>query len=123
LRSEDPSVLARVVEQAEELFRSAKRPGVDVTFDVVGQRPAGQIPSDHPLVQLGIRCVEEQGKTAVLTAGSTDANIPLSKGLPAVVLGVTTGGGAHTLNEFIEIGPVEQGIKSIVKFVEEINKW
>ncbi len=124
LRSENPNTLARVVEQAEELIRSAKRDGVDVIADVIGQRPAGQISIDHPFVRLGVKCVEAQGLSAALTAGSTDANIPLSQGIPAIVLGVTVGGGAHTKNEFIEVEPVQTGLESIVKFVEAVsNKY
>jgi hypothetical protein len=37
------------------------------------------------------------------------------------VLGVTTGGGAHTSGEFILVEPVEKGIESIVKFVEGLQ--
>jgi len=122
LRSENPSMLARLVEQTDELIRTANREGVNVTAEVVGQRPAGEISPDHLLVQLGVQCVEEQGLSATLTSGSTDANIPLSKGYPAIVLGVTTGGGAHTNKEFIEVEPARKGIDSIVKFVEEASK-
>ena len=46
------------------------------------------------------------------------ANIPLSKNIPAVVMGITTGGGAHTLGEYIEVEPIEKGMESLVRFVE-----
>ncbi|MEW6405835.1 MAG: M20/M25/M40 family metallo-hydrolase [Chloroflexota bacterium] len=121
LRSENPISLARLVEQTEELLDAARRPDVNVTFEIVGQRPAGDMSAEHPLVQLAIQCLREEGLTATLTSGSTDANIPLSKGIPAVVLGVTTGGGAHTNGEYIEAEPVEKGIESIVKFVEGVS--
>jgi len=57
-----------------------------------------------------------------LTSGSTDANIPLSKGYPALVLGVSTGSGAHTKGEFINTEPVAQGMEQLVKFVERVWK-
>ena len=52
--------------------------------------------------------------------GSTDANVPLSRGLPALVLGVTNGAGAHTTGEFIYIEPVERGMQQLVQFVSRV---
>ena len=52
--------------------------------------------------------------------GSTDANVPLSQGLPAMVLGVTTGAGAHTTGEFIYTEPVERGMQQLVQFVSRV---
>jgi len=65
--------------------------------------------------------VKAQGLEAVLTSGSTDANIPLSRGIPAVVVGMTAGGGAHTLNEYIDVAPIEKGLAQLVKFVELVS--
>jgi tripeptide aminopeptidase len=55
-----------------------------------------------------------------LTTGSTDANIPLSKGYPALVLGFTRGGGAHTVAEFIETDQLQDGLEHITNFVSRI---
>jgi len=87
---------------------------------VIGQRPAGEMDAHHPLVKLAKECLREQGLDAVLTTGSTDANIPLSKGYPAIVLGVSTGGGAHTTNEYINTAPVEKGMEQLVRFVSGV---
>jgi acetylornithine deacetylase/succinyl-diaminopimelate desuccinylase-like protein len=84
---------------------------------VIGSRPAGTLPAEHPLVRLAQRCLIEQGVEAVLTAGSTDANVPLSRGFPALVLGVTQGGGAHTKYEFIETEPIRLGMEQLARFV------
>jgi di/tripeptidase len=56
----------------------------------------------------------------MLTAGSTDANIPLSRGYPALVLGISRGGNAHTVQEFIHTAPVEHGVEQLVRFVERV---
>ncbi len=122
LRSEDPAALAKLVDQAEGLFRLADRDGVTVTAEVIGQRPAGEIPASHPLVKLAVNCTQEQGLQAILTSGSTDANIPLSLGIPAVVMGITTGGGAHTTHEHIDTAPVEKGMNALARFVELAGK-
>ena len=44
----------------------------------------------------------------------------MSRGYPAIVLGVTTGGGAHTVHEYIDIAPVETGIEQLVRFVDRV---
>src|SRR6266498_93000 len=121
LRSEDPSILAKIISQAEHLIHTANRPDVKVTAEIIGQRPAGEIPVDHPLVKTALDCSREQGLDPILTAGSTDANIPLNKGIPAVVMGVTTGGGAHSTREFIDIEPVRKGLEGLVRFVCAVN--
>lgn len=122
LRSEDPAALSKLVYQAEELFRLADRDGVNMLAEIIGQRPAGEIPAEHPLVKLAVNCLHEQGLSAVLTSGSTDANIPLSRNIPAVVMGITTGGGAHTTHEYINLEPVQKGLESVVRFVERVGE-
>lgn len=118
LRSEDPRTLEDLVREVEEILIHAGREGVKIVAEVIGERPSGELPADHPFVKLAADCLAEQGLSAILTAGSTDANVPLSQNIPAVVMGITTGGGAHTVNEFIDFGPVEKGMESVVGFVE-----
>jgi acetylornithine deacetylase/succinyl-diaminopimelate desuccinylase-like protein len=122
LRSEDPKTLLKLIHQVEDLFKHADRSGVKVLAEIIGERPAGDIPADHPLVQLAVTCTHEQGLEATLTSGSTDANIPLSNGIPAVVMGITTGGSAHTPQEFINVEPVGKGLESLVRFVELVGE-
>ncbi len=95
-----------------------KEPGVKVLAEIIGERPAGDIPADHPLVQLAVQCTREQELEAIFTSRSTDAHIPLSCGIPAVVMGSTTGGSAHTPQEYMDVAPVGKGLESVVRFVE-----
>lgn len=118
LRSEDPQALTKLILQVEEIILHWNHEGVKIQAEVIGERPAGGIPADHSLVKLAVHCLQEQGMEATLTTGSTDANIPLSKNIPAVVMGITTGGGAHTLGEYIDVEPIEKGMESLVRFVE-----
>jgi tripeptide aminopeptidase len=120
LRSEGRESLADLVSAVEKLILHANRPGVSVEADVIGQRPAGEIPANHPLVRLAMDCLRQQGLEPGLITGSTDANVPLSKGYPAIVLGVTTGGSAHTVHEFINTAPVAQGMEQLMKFVSRV---
>jgi acetylornithine deacetylase/succinyl-diaminopimelate desuccinylase-like protein len=110
--------LLKLIHQVEKILKDADRENARVVAEVIGARPAGEIPADHPLVTLAMSCVSGHGLEAVLTAGSTDANIPLSRGIPAVVMGISTGGGAHTLNEYLDLDPIMNGIESVTQFVE-----
>ena len=120
LRSEGQASLAKLVADAEKIIREAGKPGLSIEAEVIGQRPAGEMSPKHPLIQLAVDCLREQGLDAALTTGSTDANIPLSKNYPALVLGISTGSGAHTKDEYINTAPVEKGMEQLVRFVERV---
>lgn len=117
LRSEDESILQGLVQQVDGLVAGMKKTGVDWTMQAIGNRPAGFISADHPLIQTALSSLTRLGVEPALTIGSTDANIPFSRGYPAVVLGVTTGGGAHTLKEYINVPPIEKGLIHLVDVV------
>jgi tripeptide aminopeptidase len=123
LRSEDANALADLVERLKCLVREANQNGADfvsVHAEMIGQRPAGEIPPDHLLVQLASRCLETQGIVPNLGIGSTDANLPLSLGLPAVCVGLTRGSGSHTVNEMIQTKPAILGLKMLKALAEGI---
>ena len=120
LRSEAQRSLAALISQVEGLVEGARKPGVTLEMTMIGQRPPGEINAGHPIIRLAQTCLREQGIEPILTAGSTDANIPLSMGYPALVLGLTHGGGAHTLQEYIETSQLEQGLEHIVSFVRRV---
>jgi tripeptide aminopeptidase len=90
-----------------------------VSAEVIGRRPAGEISLEHPLVQLAARCLQAQGISPRINIGSTDANVPLSRGLPAICIGLTAGGGAHTTDEFINKPPLAGGLAQLVSLVEQ----
>lgn len=117
LRSEDPAVLVKIDDRVQECLHKANLEGVRVDAEVIGQRPAGEIPVDHPFVHLALESTRQAGLEAVLTSGSTDANIPINRGIPSVVMGITTGGGAHTTHEYINTEPIAMGMDCIVSFV------
>jgi tripeptide aminopeptidase len=120
LRSEGHEALTGLVAAVERLIQKANRPGVNVEAQVIGQRPAGEISASHPLVTLAKDSLREVGLDAGLISGSTDANVPLSKDYPAIVLGITTGGSAHTIHEYINTVPIAQGMEQLVKFVSRV---
>ena len=117
LRSENETSLNALIQRVEKLVESSNRSGVWFELEVIGQRPAGELERSHPAVRHARNCISAQGIEPKLTLGSTDANIPLYLGYPAIVLGLTSGGGAHTLDEYIEIEPLAQGAQQLFHFV------
>jgi len=120
LRSEGALELAALARRVEALLETVNQRGVRVESEVIGQRPAGEIPLAHPHLKLAQSILRQLGFEPSLTVGSTDANIPFSLGYPALVLGVTRGGGAHTVGEYIETGPVADGMEQLVQFVSKV---
>jgi len=120
LRSESERALLALHQQVDALARGAEREGVRVSIEPIGDRPVGKIAASHSLVRLVKRCLETHGIKPSLSIGSTDANLPLSRGLPAVCLGLTTGGGAHTLQEYINTAPLQNGLSCLVDIVRGV---
>ena len=124
LRSEDESELARLdaaLRQAmqsgvnEELAATHSSNGMlQLAFRSLGTRPAGKLPDDSSLVTT-IRDVDGYlGNRSRLERSSTDANIPLSLGIPAVALGGGgKGGGSHTPEEWFDPTGRELGLKRL----------
>lgn len=117
LRSEDGRILESLARKVENIAQTARRSGVGVTCEVIGDRPFGEIPAEHPLVQIGIDTLAHQGYQANLQIGSTDANIPLSQGAPAICIGLSHGQGAHTENEYMETEPLGAGMAHLLEVV------
>lgn len=110
MRSESPEYLAKIdqllkesVQKALEEQNAVKRRGGDMTatFEMIGNRPSGEGDPNTPLVQRTMAATKLFGEEPVLTRGSTNGNIPISMGVPAVTIG--RGGksfGAHSLAEW-----------------------
>ncbi len=120
LRSEDVDTLAQLVESVERAVKEFEKPPVRIDMEIVGNRPAGEIPRDHPLVELASSCLQAVGIEPRLNIGSTDANIPLALGYPAVCLGLTSGNGAHTKDEHIEISPLQLGLEQLILVLQSL---
>ena len=78
---------------------------IQITIECIGNRPAGTQSDEAPIVQSALCVIEHFGKTRpqLIGASSTDANVPISLGIPAITIG---GGGksgnAHALSEWYD---------------------
>jgi len=118
LRSEAAETLDELVNHVKALIQERRRGKVRYELEDIGHRPLGEIPSNHPLVRLAVRALKGQGVEAKLNIGSTDANVPLSRDIPAICIGLTTGGKAHTLEEYIFTQPLAQGLEQLISVVK-----
>ncbi len=110
--------LRRVVEIAvrEENSQRAMS-GTTLTFDLeqVGDRPSGETPVDSTIVRAAIESSRVLGVEPRLDCSSTDSNIPISLGVPAITLGVGgMSGNCHSLAEWYEPVGREIGLKRLV---------
>jgi len=113
LRSEEPraldqldttvhDILARALAE-ENGRRTAGTPLLQLEARRIGERPSGLTPRAHPLVQTAIAATRALGRSHELACASTDANVPIALGVPAIALGAGGhAGDAHLPTEWYE---------------------
>lgn len=111
MRSEAQETLDELRDDVYRLIRDLESPDLQFRVAVVGDRPSGQVAVRHPLVQGALAALEQVNVHGTLETGSTDGNIPLYHGCPTVTIGITRGGNAHRLDEYIETVPVHLGLR------------
>lgn len=109
---ENGSVMEKQILSVIDEYRSR---GIKVYCEVIGDRPCmGRVEEEgmNELLELSSRVYREYyGKEPVFKAGSTDCNIPLSKGIPSICAGCFDGGGAHTRDEYVLIDSLPTGYR------------
>ncbi len=115
VRSLTGEALDRTFGKMEKIITDFKAEGLLVETEMVGDRPAGGLIPSSSIVQTCRKIYQALGIEPTHVAFSTDANIPLSLGLPAVCLGITRGGNAHRIDEWIEVEPVATGLKALLE--------
>jgi acetylornithine deacetylase/succinyl-diaminopimelate desuccinylase-like protein len=136
-RSTDPEELLRLevalhraVEDAVDQTNTAKhvsarnRGPLSFTIKKIGDRPAAQLPGDSPILEV-LRAVDRHlGIQTDLRLGSTDANIPIARGIPSLSMGAGgDGGGAHTIAEWYSDKDRETGLRRILLLTIAMTEW
>lgn len=87
----------------------------------LGERPTGQTPVESHLVQAAVRATRAIGIEPTFECASTDSNLPISLGIPAITLGAGGNGGqSHTLDEWYDPTDRELGIKRALLLLMEL---
>jgi tripeptide aminopeptidase len=114
LRSIDESALRRLSDRVTRLVeRSNRGDAVVYAVESIGERPAGVVSADSPIVQIAAGTLTALGLEPSFDASSTDANVAIAEGIPAVCIGLTTGGNVHRTDEFIDLEPVSKGVAQL----------
>ena len=93
-------------------------------IELIGDRPAAQLAADSPLLETLLAVDRHLGLKTKQRLGSTDANIPLSLGVPALSMGAGgEGGGAHTLAEWYSARDREAGLKRVLLLTLAMVEW
>jgi tripeptide aminopeptidase len=124
IRADEPDALRMLSKDIEEMAATV-RPPLSVEHEVLGDRPAGRIDDGHPLVRAAIDALTEAGIAVSTPPTSTDANAGHGRGIPAIAVGITRGSGEHTIGEWIEIDPIDEGIRALARTVgrfEELSR-
>ena len=120
-RSDDSECLEIMRGQFKRLLSGADCAEARFEAELIGERPCGKNVSEAALKALYARCGEAiasvTGGYPAMNAGSTDANIPLSMGLPAVTFGLFVGGGAHTREEWLETASLKTGLEIALRLL------
>jgi len=101
-------IVAGAVDQ-ENAARSTRAGKISADVKLIGDRPTGNTRDDAEIVLMTAASVRAAGFQPLLNAGSTDSNIPISLGIPAVTVGSGAAGGgrAHALDEWIDLSKPE----------------
>jgi tripeptide aminopeptidase len=122
LRSTDESELRRLdaffrrtVREAADDENATRRPGdsaLELDVELVGERPTGETNANSPLVELAQEATRVLGSEPKLDQSSTDSNLPISLGIPAITLGAGGESGcSHTLDEWYAPRDRDKGLK------------
>lgn len=114
MRSEDPAELAKVetrfkaIVQAsvdgENAARDTREGKVSADVKLIGDRPAGSTPATAQIVGIATSVITAKGMTPSPSFSSTDSNLPMSLGIPAITIGSGgKGDRAHSLDEWIDV--------------------
>ena len=114
-RSDDKELLAFMQQKFEDIFEGAKNEQVEVVVTKIGDRPCMGEVDQEKLSELASDCAkiieDTLNEKAIFKPASTDCNIPLSLGIPAIAIGVCKCGGAHTREEWLSKSSLKPGLE------------
>ena len=117
-RSDDREGLAFMQAELDRIVEEFRSNGVEIKAQVVGDRPCGLDVDNSALARRAAAAVRKfYGISPARTSGSTDCNVPLSMGIPAICPGCMMGAGAHTREEYVEISSLLPGLKVAAELI------
>lgn len=123
-RAVEEAIAESNLQQSERAHYNTDRDILTFTIDKIGDRPAARLPAESPLLET-LRAVDRHlSLRTEQRLGSTDANLPLSIGVPALSLGAGgEGGGAHTRHEWYNAKGRELALRRILLLTLAMTDW
>ena len=124
-RSDNEWCLEQMKRAFDQIVRETRGDCLELTVEVLGQRPCGSIDPDlqqaftDKMLDVMASVTGQRGKAG---SGSTDCNIPLSMGIPAVSLGGYKGKGTHTREEKIDLTSLVDGSQVVAAVISQYLK-
>ncbi|MBO4406548.1 MAG: M20/M25/M40 family metallo-hydrolase [Clostridia bacterium] len=120
-RSDDRKALQFMHDQFFRILEEAKGPDASFDAELLGERPCSGEIDEEAFERLLARCEKEIAKVAgepvKRHSGSTDANIPLATGTPAVTFGLCVGEKAHTREEWVNVESLREGLPIAINLI------
>lgn len=117
LRSESHDELLRLDDAFQHLVAEARQPAVSITASLLGERPCSSGTNSSSQCRRIAAIRKNYGLATSFIAGSTDANIPLSLGVPALSFGVCRSHDEHTIHEWLELDTIEMGLQILAEYI------
>ena len=122
-RSDSRVCLAKMEEMFSALVAAYNAMGIEVIAEKIGDRPCtGDVDParEQAMVDRAAAAMKRQlGFAPEVHSGSTDCNIPLSVGIPAIAIGGCKGVGVHTREEYLDLNTLEPGLRFVMDFLQE----
>jgi len=115
-RSNNVDCLRVMEQQMDAILRENTPRDAQVELELLGVRPCAEHVDPAAHKALSTACMDalkrHVGRMPILSAGSTDCNIPLSMGIPSACFGVYVGEGEHTREEWVDTASIESGMEA-----------
>lgn len=124
-RSDNAACLETMKNTFEAIVEAYRGTGAEIEVELLGERPCnGKLDpvAMQALKEVVIACYQDIGCGFELRAGSTDANIPLSRGIPALCVGNVDGYGAHTVDEYIDLSSLQKGLPFTLELITRLAR-
>ncbi|MDX9799929.1 MAG: peptidase dimerization domain-containing protein [Spirochaetia bacterium] len=123
IRSESEEMVIMLKHEIQNIVAEVSSSyGIEVTMDVVGQRNPGGIPFTHPLITSVRDIMEALDIKTTVQPTTNELSAFIDIGIPAVTIGITNGSIKDKNNEEIEIGPVSQGLKTLLGLILSVDR-
>ncbi|MBF0429778.1 MAG: M20/M25/M40 family metallo-hydrolase [Fibrobacteria bacterium] len=123
VRSEDDNMTEKVIESIKDCcIDIGSKNGVRLDVSFFGRYRAAGLRFSHPLVKTAIKIVRTLGFRPMVAPSNTQIAIPLSKEIPSITMGVTTGKQSSLPNDYVLLEDIPDGILQLITLINEIDK-